>query len=145
MGFADKTLYISIAIAYNLFIHNLASFTYKGLQYNTKVKRTAVLLFIAGTLAYLIAKFVLEDKQNSFNNPNVSYGLKIGGILLILTSFFSNWDNFGDEMKIMAVGAAFGYLVYYAYSNKDTEENEEDEDEEENKDLVDKVLKNIKK
>lgn len=126
MTFFDIVLYVSIAFVYNLFIHNLASISYKNLQYNEKHECTIVMLVIFGVLGVVISKFVIESNKK-YKNSVVSNGLKYGGILLLITAMFANWDNIAGEMKLLMMGGILGYLIWYSYKRDDTEESYNDE------------------
>jgi hypothetical protein len=113
----DNIVIGSIVILYNLLVHNFTSYSYKELQYDDKVKKTVTMLFFFGIIAYIIAKFVLDDDKNKFKNSILSKGLKIGGALLMITALFVNWENMQEEFKIGTIGIIFAFLIYYSYKN----------------------------
>ena len=121
MGFLDIILYSGIAIAYNLFVHNLASMTYEDLQYDEKQEGTLVLLVIFGIMGIAISKLFIEKKKK-YKNSVVSKGLFYGGILLILTAIFSNWENMAEQIKFFIISIIFVYLIWYGYK-KDVKSN----------------------
>jgi len=114
----DYAIIIAIIIIYNLLVHTFASYSYRDLQYDDKIQKTATFLLVAGIVAFIIAKFVIDDKKNAYNNENISMGLKISGILLVLTSFCVNWEYVGEETKIVLLIVTLGYIVYYSYDKK---------------------------
>jgi len=127
MGFVDVVIYVSIAIIYNLFVHNLASISYKDLQYEEKHQNTIVMLVLFGGIGVLISK-IMDDKNKKYKNSVVSKGLYYGGILLILTSLVANWDSINEELKLFGVAGALGCLIWYGY-NRETTENKKKEEE----------------
>ena len=66
MGFFDTALIISIAIMYNLLVHNLASLSYRELQYEEKHANTIVMLILFGGIGILVAK-VLRERNMAFS------------------------------------------------------------------------------
>lgn len=120
MGIIDTGLYIAIAIVFNFMAHNIACFTFKDLQYAEKVNKTTILLFVFGISGYVIGRFILDKKDHKWHNDTVSTGLKLGGIVLMLTSVFSNWTNMSNELKILGICGGFAYLIYYAYQKNRT-------------------------
>lgn len=120
MGIFDTALYVGIAIMFNLMAHNITSFTFKDLQYAEKVNKTTIMLFLFGISGYVIGRLILDKKDSRYHNDTVSSGLKIGGIILMLTAVFSNWTNVSNELKILGICGGFAYLVYYAYQKNRT-------------------------
>lgn len=119
MGFVNVILICGIAIVYNLLVHSIASFTFKDLQYEEKHKNTLLMLVIFGIIGIVISQLIIfKNNKNSV----VGKGLFYGGIILILTALFSNWENMTEEIKLFLVGAIFIYLIWYA-SNRDKKLN----------------------
>jgi Ca2+/Na+ antiporter len=123
MGLIDITLYLSIAIIYNLFVHNLASMSYKDLQYEDKQDKTIVMLIIFGIIGIAFSKLVI-DKNNKYKNSIVSQGLYFGGILLILTAIFTNWQSLTEELKLLLISVVFGLIVWYSYNYTQSSEKQ---------------------
>lgn len=117
MGFFDTALIISIALMYNLLIHNLAAVSYKNEQYEVKLQNTIVMLILFGGLGILVAK-ILRERNPDLEESFVGKGLYYGGILLILTSIFANWENISEELKLLGIAGILGGLIWYGY-NKD--------------------------
>lgn len=141
MGFLDITLYVGIAIMYNLFVHNLASITYKDLQYEDKQKNTIIMLILFGGFGILIAKMITE-KFTQYNNLYVSNGLFYGGVLLILTALFANWDTIAQEMRFIMITGIFAGLVWYGYRREENIVKKKEEDGKVNEDIIDKLVAN---
>ena len=115
MAIYDNIIIATIAIIYNLLIHNITSYSYADQQYDEKTKNTISFLFVTGLFAYIVATLFFDNTKFKYNNKLVSSGLKYGGILLVLTAICINWTNVGEELKIIAFGCLFGYLIYYSY------------------------------
>jgi len=115
----DIFIYASIAILYNLFVHNLASMTYKDLQYDEKHNSTIIMLIIFGAIGVFVSKAI--NKHKKYDNKYAKNGLYYGGILLILTALLTNWSDIGGEFRLFGVGIIFGLLIWYSYKidNKD--------------------------
>jgi basic membrane lipoprotein Med (substrate-binding protein (PBP1-ABC) superfamily) len=119
MGFFDTALIISIAIMYNLTVHSIAAASYKNEQYQQKMINTSVFLILFGGIGILIAK-ILKEKNKEFEDSSVSKGLYYGGILLILTSIFANWENIAEELKLLAIAGILGGLIWFGYKKDKT-------------------------
>lgn len=139
MGFLDITLYIGIAIMYNLFVHNLASLTYKDLQYDEKNTNTIVMIILFGGFGILIAK-LLHEKYKQYDNPYVTNGLFYGGVLLIFTSLFANWDQIAQEMRFILITAIFGTLIWYGYKRNTSIEEKKKEEGKINEAVITKLI-----
>ena len=140
MGFIDIILYVSIAIMYNLFVHNLASISYKDLQYEEKHQNTVVMLVLFGGIGILISK-IMDDKNKKYKNSFVSKGLYYGGILLILTSLFANWESIAEEMKLFVVAGVFGCLIWYGYRRETSIEKQKEEEGKINEEILSELVK----
>ena len=109
MTTVDIFIYTSIAIMYNLFVHNLASITYQDLQYEEKHNSTIIMLIIFGAIGIAISKII--NKHKKYNNKYAKNGLYYGGILLIITALLTNWSDIGGEFRLIGVGIIFGLLI----------------------------------
>lgn len=139
MGFVDIILYVSIALMYNLFVHNLASVSYKDLQYEEKHQNTIVMLVLFGGIGILISK-IMDDKNKKYKNSFVSKGLYYGGILLILTSLFANWESIAEELKLFVVAGVLGCLMWYGYHRESTINKIKEEDGKINAEIVSELV-----
>ena len=119
MGFFDTALIISIALMYNALVHFICSASYKDLQYEEKNSNSVVMLILFGGLGILVAK-ILNEKNKELEESSVSKGLYYGGILLILTSIFANWENIAEELKLLAVAGILGGLIWFGYKKDKT-------------------------
>lgn len=119
MGFFDTALIISIALMYNLTIHSIAAASYKDLPFAEKNTNSSVLLILFGGIGILVAK-ILKEKNKELEDSSVGKGLYYGGILLILTSIFANWENIAEELKLLAVAGILGGLIWYGYKKDKT-------------------------
>jgi len=137
MGIIDTIIYISIAIMYNLFVHNLASISYKDSQYEEKHQNTIIMLILFGGIGILISKMI--DNKNKKNNSLVSKGLYYGSILLLLTALVANWESIMEEMKLFIIGGVFGCLLWYGYNR----ENDLNEKMEKDKQINEKILNEL--
>lgn len=127
MGFATIALTISIALVYNLFIHYMTSLMFRDSAYQQKFSNTLTVLFVAGVAGVVLGKIMLPDNPR-YSNIAVNNGFLYGGLLLIVTSLFVNWENMGEELRLMMMGAIFGVLIYFAYRYIDA--NDDDDDQE---------------
>ncbi len=123
MKIVDIILYVSIALMYNIIVHNIASVAYKDQQYEEKHTNTIIMLILFGGIGIIISK-LLTTKFPSYDNVYLNYGLYYGGILLILTAVFSNWNKITEEMKFIVLGLLFGVLIWFGYK-KDSKEKKE--------------------
>lgn len=139
MGFIDTALIISIALAYNLLIHNLASLSYADLQFSEKHTNTIVMLILFGGIGILISK-VINEKHKEINESYVSKGLYYGGILLILTAIFANWENISEEIKLLAVAGIFGGLIWYGYKRDKSLIKKKEEESKINEEIINELV-----
>jgi len=114
MKIADIVLIGSIAIVFNFFIHSLASVTFKDLQFNERNTKTITMIIFFGIMALVITQFII-DRHKQYNNSIVSKGFKLGGLLLIFTALFANWNSVQDELKLFLMGAALATIIWYCY------------------------------
>lgn len=140
MGFIDTTLYVGIAIMYNLFVHNLASLSYKDLQYEEKHQNTIMMLILFGGIGIIISKIITE-KYKKYNNSFVSKGLHYGGVLLLLTALFTNWENIAEEMKLLMVTSVFMGLVWYGYKRENAVDKKKELDGKLNEAIISEMIK----
>ncbi|ARF09543.1 hypothetical protein Indivirus_1_166 [Indivirus ILV1] len=120
MGFFDIVLYISVALLYNLLIHSLASISYRDLPYNEKLANSTIMLILFGGIGILISKLI-DERNKELKNSFVSKGLYFGGILLIVTAIFANWDKITEEIKLFTIAGLLGGIIWYGY-NKNKQE-----------------------
>jgi len=113
MGLFDITIYSSIALMYNIFIHQLVSTLYKNYAYDTKLSYSISTLFISGIIALVLSKLIAKDKK--YTKSVVAMGLGFGGILLILTSILAKWEGITDEVKVLVTGLIFITIIYICY------------------------------
>lgn len=142
MGFVDTILYISIAIMYNLFVHNLASLSYKDLQYEEKHQNTIVMIILFGGIGILISK-IMNDKYKKYKNSFVSKGLYYGGIILLFTALFANWETIAEEMKLLFFAGALALLVWYGYKREngiDKVKKKKEEDAKINEEVISEIV-----
>ena len=139
MGFIDTVLIISIALAYNLLIHNLASLSYKDEQWEQKNINTIVMLILFGGIGILVSK-VLAEKHKELNESYVSKGLYYGGILLILTAIFANWENISEEIKLLSIAGIFGGLIWYGYKRDKKIIQKKEEESKINEEIINELV-----
>ena len=126
MNLFDKSVYITIAICYNLFIHHIVNIMYKDLPFDEKFDKSISFIFIAGILAIVFSKLIQKD---AFTESVLCMGFFIGGLLLIITALWVNWDNLSDEMRMILSISVFGTILWYAYKyDKSRSQNTEDTD-----------------
>nr|QBK88542.1 MAG: hypothetical protein LCMiAC01_02190 [Mimivirus LCMiAC01] len=124
----DKSIYIFIAITYNLFAHAMASMLYKNIPYEEKHHNTIMFLVVAGIVAIVIAKIHLKkdnkdkdkdkDDKKEKSVAHISKGLTVGGILLLITAAFANWENLTDSFKLIVSGACLLFFIWVSYKIK---------------------------
>lgn len=122
MGFLNLIMYASIATMYNIFVHHMTSIMYKDLAYQERHNKTSILLLLSGIGAIVIAKMIM-DETKKYNNSIVSYGLFLGGIILIITTILANWQDMTDKIKLISSGMVLLGLIWYAYKYQNREEN----------------------
>ncbi len=109
----DIVIYSSIAIVYNLFVHNLTSIMYQDLQYDEKYSNTLIMILTFGILGMMMPK--LLERYEKYNNKNVAKGLYYGGILLVLTAVVGLWSDLGNENRVFVFGLLLGVLIWWGY------------------------------
>lgn len=112
MGFFNIIIYTVIALLYNLFVHNLASVSYKDQQYNEKHTNTIMMLIIFGCLGLLVGKLIGDV------NKFASNGLFYGGLLLLLTVLLTSWETISDEIRLGLLMGIIFCVVFYAHKYK---------------------------
>lgn len=141
MGLVDILIYGGIALMYNLLIHNVASLSYKDLQYDEKHQNTIIMLILFGGIGILVSKIITEQRIK-YKNKYVSKGLYYGGFLLILTALFTNWEAVEDEMKLIFVTAIFGILIWYGQKRDENNEKIKEEDGKKNEEIITELVEN---
>ena len=139
MGFFDTALIISIALMYNLLIHNIASLTYRDEAYDQKMTNTVVMLILFGGVGILVAK-VLKERNADLEESFVGKGLYYGGILLILTSIFANWENISEELKLLGIAGILGGLIWYGYKQDKTKIKKKKLEAKINEEILDELV-----
>jgi len=110
MHIIDIILCIGIIIMYNLFVHNLASLSYKDLQYDEKHQNTIIMLILFGGIGIILSRMI----NNKFKKKKyLINGLYYGSILLIITALFANWEIIAEEMKLIFIVAVLGFIIWY--------------------------------
>lgn len=122
MSITDIIIYVSIAIVYNLFVHNFASSSYKDYQYEEKHQNTIIMIVLFGAIGIIVAKIMEKNLKNNKNNKrktsNISNGLYYGGIFLLLTALIANWDSVVEETKMFIAAGVLGCLIWYGYQKE---------------------------
>lgn len=113
MGLFDITVYGSIALIYNLFIHQLTSTVYKNYSYDEKMSYSVYTILIAGIIALVLSKIMAKNKK--YTESVVAMGLGLGGSLLIFTSILVKWEGVTDGVKVALTGLAFVTIIYLCY------------------------------
>ena len=144
MGLLNITVSTSISILYNLFVHYLASTMFKDSAYEEKINKSIIFILISGIMGVVMSKLLFDSPRNKATTKNntsvVSNGLWLGGILLIVTSIFVNWQTLSDDIKLLMIGVTLVALIYY--SKKTLEyEDEDDYDDIKEVDDLDKLIK----
>jgi hypothetical protein len=122
----DISLAIPIGILYNILIHKLGEIINDNLEYNIKIQRNLILVFIGGIIGLIVAHYVFV-KQIRFKNRSISYGLYFGSALLLFHTLFYNWNVLANDTKLFIIIFALVFLIIYAYSNNTDDKLIEDE------------------
>lgn len=120
MKLLNITVSTSIAILYNLFVHHIISMLVRNMNYEDKVSRSTTFILISGVVGVVMSKLLFDNKSLVVKN-----GLWLGGILLIVTSIFVNWQTMNDEIKLLMIGITLFGLIWYS---KHTLEKDAEED-----------------
>lgn len=105
-------VYIPIAILYNAFFHKLAVSMNSRTDWETNKKNSIKLILIVGILTLVVNKLINDESIKVDLNSDVIKGFKIGGILLLISAFLNSWDDMGEHLKLIMIGAALGTIVY---------------------------------
>lgn len=140
MGFFDIVLYISVALLYNLLIHNLASISYRDLPYNDKLANSTIMLILFGGIGILVSKLI-NERNKELKDSFVSKGLYWGGILLILTAIFANWDKITEEIKLLSIAGLLGGIIWYGYKRNKTILKKKEEEGKLNEEIINELVK----
>jgi uncharacterized membrane protein len=118
MGMLNLTVSTVIAIFYNLFVHHLTSMLFKNDAYQDKINKSITFLLISGIIGVVMSKTIFEKNDPKSDKAKETYvvsnGLWLGGILLIITSIFVNWQDLSDEIKLIMVFVTLVSLIYYS-------------------------------
>ena len=122
MSILDISVYITIAISYNLFVHHLATILYRNMNYKEKFDSTTTFIFIMGIIGIVISKLILKP-EDIYSESVISMCLGLGGILLILTSVIVNWNEMSDDMRLIIstcifIGLVWSFYTYYEKPKK---------------------------
>lgn len=110
-------LSITIAILYNVFFNYLSSVIYSDLPFQERQDRTIVTLFLGGILGLIAASYIVKRNKTSTNKSSItSTGLKIGGLLLVLTSLIGSWDSINNDFKVCLAGLGLSAMMWMAYN-----------------------------
>lgn len=123
MNLFDKSIYVSIGICYNLFVHNVINLLYKDNSFDEKFEKSTNALFIAGIIGIIISKLV-QPPNKAFSESILSMGFFVGGVLLILTGVWVNWDNLSDDIKLYFCFIVFGVVLYYSYKYENSKNSQ---------------------
>jgi uncharacterized membrane protein len=124
---------------YNLFVHNLASVSYKDNQYEEKHQNTIIMLILFGGIGILISK-IMDDKNKDLKNSFVSKGFYYGGIILIVTSIFANWESITEELKLFVVAGILGFLIWYGYNREKSLKNRKIQEGKINEEIISNLV-----
>lgn len=116
MKILDIIVLFVIALAYNIFIHQLAATMFKSMPYDKRSKNTSMGIIIVAILTLIACKLMLMKNNEDYKNNIVYSGLSIGAVILIITMAFTNWDKINDTLKLILISGAFGALVWFAYN-----------------------------
>lgn len=117
-------LSITNAIMYNIFFNYLSSVVYSDLPFQERQDRTIVTLFFAGIAGILIAAYIVKkNSENDDHNSITSTGLKLGGLLLILTALIGSWDSINNDFKVCLAALGLTATMWMAYNMDMTDTN----------------------
>lgn len=114
MGLLNITVSTTIALVYNLFVHHLTSMMFKNNEYYEKINKSITFILVSGVFAVVMSKLIYTSKNKKHKPSVVSNGLWLGGLLLITTSIFINWQSVSDDLKLLMVGATLFGLIWYS-------------------------------
>lgn len=124
----DISLAIPIGLLYNILIHKLGEILNDNLEYNIKIQRNLILVFIGGIIGLIVAHYIFV-KQMRFKNRSISYGLYFGSTLLLFHTLFYNWNVLANDTKLFIIIFALVFLIIYAYTNNTNIDDKLIEDE----------------
>lgn len=116
------TIFI-IAIACNIFLHQLSSLAYKTKPYEIRQKNSIITLLIGGLIFMIASQLILLNTNDNYENNVLASGLCVGGIIALVSAALLNWDKINDALKLIIITAIFGSLVYIVYKKYDTIKN----------------------
>ena len=117
MSILDITVYITIAISYNLFIHHLATILYKDLPFEERFDSSIMFIFIMGIVGLVISRIIIgTNKEVEMKDSVLSMGFGIGGLLLVLTAIIVSWEKMSDDLRLIISTGVFVGLVYVFYN-----------------------------
>ena len=124
MRILNMTMMVTIAILYNIIIHNITSHLFRDKPFQEKMSSSITFLVIAGIFALVMSKIILEPSKGEKEGV-VAKGLWVGGLMLLVTSLFVNWSSLGEGVKLSLMVMSFGGLIWWCKKNldKDVEEN----------------------
>jgi len=92
-------LYVSgITVLYNIFFTKTANMMYKDMFYTERKEKTAVFLIFIALMSIIISCYGIKGY------PTIKRGIKWGGILLLIFTFFDNWSVINDTIKLTLIG-----------------------------------------
>lgn len=89
----------------------------------------------------------MNDKHKKYKNSFVSKGLYYGGLLLLLTALFANWEAIAEETKLLFFAGILALLIWYGYkreNNIDKVKKKKDEDAKINEEVISEIVGNKK-
>lgn len=117
MNIIDTASFLTIAILYNIFIHQIVTSVYKTYSYEEKFDYGIAFIFLAGFVGIIMSKILLKENEE-YKTSITSMGLLTGGIMLVITSVLINWENISDDIRLLIVSIIFLGLFYYFYNKK---------------------------
>jgi hypothetical protein len=116
----------------------------KDATYEEKVNKSVIFILIAGIMGVVMSN-LLFDSNVKKGTSVISNGLWLGGILLIITAIFVNWQSLSDDIKLIMIGVTLVALIYYSKRSLEYEEEYENVTELDDLDKLDKVSKKTNK
>lgn len=121
MGLLNITVSTSIAILYNVFVHHMTSIMLKDATYEEKINKSVIFILIAGIMGVVMSNLLFDTKDKKGTSV-ISNGLWLGGILLIITAIFVNWQTLSDDIKLIMIGITLLALIYYSKRSLESED-----------------------
>lgn len=128
----DWAFKLPIGIMYNRFFYQLANSVYNGQSFNEKRSNAITMFIIAAVSAVVGSKWIIEK------HDTIGEGIKLGGYILLFTTFVNFWNFMGEDIKLLATGIALVGFIWLARQYKAICERR-------NKDKLKKVKKKCKK